>query len=428
MTIFQKITLPKEQSARWRFIKEQFVGATGSSLTTQFAGGRAMALSKLNALDAVAYETSRNELHGAVTHLSPYLRHGCLSLREAFESVNRRFEGQADKLLFEFAWRDYWRRVWYQHGQAILSELEPPKVALHYRPLPIAVTQAKTGLACMDGLIDELEATGYMHNHGRMWLASYVVHHLNVDWRQAADWFESRLLDGDLASNHLSWQWVASTFSAKPYFFNKENLSRFSANLYCQQCSALCPFDASYDTLNARLFKPVIESVMESLNTAQITPSTTSSTTTPTAHSVPNAHKAILVHDEMLSSTHALLMQPLRKLFVFDPQFHGHWALKRLQFVADCLNEMDGVEVWLGDTAGVLTQCGIAQVLTQNTPNPQLKTVLAPFLPIWENEEAFISGSLNLPPNGLNRFSRYWNKAGRHVLGDAKALKGKHHA
>ena len=64
------------------------------------------------------------------------------------------------------------------------------------------------------------------------------------------------LLDGDPASNNLAWQWVASTFSHKPYIFNRENLERFSEGVYCRGCPLRdsCPFDDSYEALSAQLF------------------------------------------------------------------------------------------------------------------------------------------------------------------------------
>jgi len=105
----------------------------------------------------------------------------------------------------------------------------------------------------MDEVVRELINEGYVHNHARMWFAAYVVHWLKVDWRRAADWFESQLLDGDKASNHLSWQWVASTFSSKPYYFNKENLARFTGEKYCATCQIECPFDDSYENIHKKI-------------------------------------------------------------------------------------------------------------------------------------------------------------------------------
>jgi deoxyribodipyrimidine photo-lyase len=67
--------------------------------------------------------------------------------------------------------------------------------------------------------------SGYLHNHARLWLSSYLVHIRKVHWRAAAEWMYSHLIDGDIASNHLSWQWVAGTGSHKPYLFNAENVA-----------------------------------------------------------------------------------------------------------------------------------------------------------------------------------------------------------
>jgi deoxyribodipyrimidine photo-lyase len=66
-----------------------------------------------------------------------------------------------------------------------------------------------------------LYATGYLHNHARLWLASYLVHLRKVHWRVGADWMYSHLLDGDMASNYLSWQWVSSTGSNKALFVQR---------------------------------------------------------------------------------------------------------------------------------------------------------------------------------------------------------------
>jgi deoxyribodipyrimidine photo-lyase len=79
-----------------------------------------------------------------------------------------------------------------------------------------------------------------------MWLASYVVHLRRVHWRAGADWLVAHLLDGDLASNHLSWQWVAATGSHKPYLFNAENVARFAP---AQWHSPGTVIDRSYDDL-----------------------------------------------------------------------------------------------------------------------------------------------------------------------------------
>lgn len=401
----QKLVIPCDPQARLDFIKSHFPNAQGPDLTATFRGGRGAALKKLQAIDAVTYNKNRNFLNGAVTRLSPYLRHGCITLREAFDDVQSRFGPSAEKLLFEFAWRDYWRRVWYQEGDNILSEMEAPKVAIKHLLLNDFVRKGQTGLPCMDAFIEDLLETGYVHNHGRMWLASYIVHHLKMDWREAADWFEAHLLDGDTASNHLSWQWVASTNSAKPYFFNKENLSRYTANQFCDNCKAKCPFDASYEALDERLFTQTQMSAKQY------------PIQKPAKQPVP-LHKnvGIFIHDEMLSVAHPLLQQSQPKIFVFDPKLYGHWSLNRLQFVADCLMDLENVEVWLGDTYDVLTQLEIGHVISQDTPNPVLKRVLQAFSPQWQREAPLVD--VDLSEKQLKRFSRYWEKAGPILLGN----------
>lgn len=400
----QKLTIPNDRMERLHYVKRVFPQAEGDDLANGWAGGRSKALGKLNNVDAVAYGRNRNFLNGSVTHLSPYLRHGCLTLNETFAAIKSKFGLSAENILMQLAWRDYWRQVWYSRGNAIYSEMEPPKVALGYAPLTETVKQGETGLPCMDAFIADLLTSGYVHNHARMWLASYIVHHLKIDWREAADWFEAHLLDGDIASNHLSWQWVASTFSSKPYYFNKENLARYTGEKYCAGCTVHCPFDASYETLQARLFTQPASADAKRYLLKSV------------AMKTATMHKAVavFVHDEMLSPNNSVLNQPFPKIFVFDPQLHGDWPLNRLQFVMDCLSEMMNVEVWVGDTYEVLLQRSVGELITQATPNLKIREMLSPFLTKWQPVDKLVD--VEMSDKRLQRFSRYWDKAGPLLL------------
>ena len=166
----KKLIIPSERSERLHYVKRMFPSAKGVGLGDDWAGGRLNGLKKLHSIDVIAYNKNHFFLNGAVTHLSAYLRHGCLTLNETFDSVKKRFGADAEKLIFELAWRDYWRQVWFAEGNAIYSELEPPKVAIGHAHLSDDVKQGITGLACIDGFVKELHATGYLHNHARMWL------------------------------------------------------------------------------------------------------------------------------------------------------------------------------------------------------------------------------------------------------------------
>lgn len=92
--------------------------------------------------------------------------------------------------------------------------------------MPDDILRGATGVPVIDAAVRALYETGYLHNHARLWLASYVVHLRKVNWRAGAVWSYGYLLDGDLAPNHLSWQWVAGTLTGRPYLFNANNVSR----------------------------------------------------------------------------------------------------------------------------------------------------------------------------------------------------------
>ena len=249
-------------------LRQLFPAATGS--LSPIRGGRAAAARQLQGLDARRYGRSRNHLNGAVTGLSPWIRHGVLTLAEVrdavFSQLQKRHQGRDDgtKLINELGWRDFWQRMWGDLGDAINDSQEDLKTGhapdSYARALPEDIRTGSTGLACMDGFQQELVETGWLHNHARMWMAAYVVHWRRVHWKAGADWFLEHLLDGDPASNHLSWQWVASSFSHKPYFFNRDNLERFSQSRYCNDChrSDDCPFAGSYEQLETQLFAPQV--------------------------------------------------------------------------------------------------------------------------------------------------------------------------
>lgn len=182
-------------------------------------------------IDPKQYARSRNFLNGAVTRLSPYLSHGMTSLKAVAQAVAQKHPlAWDDKLVAELAWRAFFLQVQKEAGNAILKDMRNSVLpgVRYQRDLPVDIREGKTGVRAIDRAVAELYQTGYLHNHARMWVASYVVHVRKVHWRAGADWMWRHLLDGEIASNHLSWQWVAGTFSTKPYLFNNENVSRYA--------------------------------------------------------------------------------------------------------------------------------------------------------------------------------------------------------
>ena len=119
--------------------------------------------------------------------------------------------------------------------------------------------------------------------------------------------------------------------------------------------------------------------------------------------------RVVLLHDEMLSPTNAALKThpDLPRVFVFDmgDDAHGLSALKRLQFIADCLAEIPAVLVYKGETSAVLKALGVASVVTQNTPQRWLHGRLSAFAVEWIPEPAFAEYR-----GALRRFTPYWKK------------------
>jgi len=259
--IVPKFTGSREEQAR--VLAKRMVGMYGEKMEeareSAYVGGRKAGLEALERFRVNGYADTRNKLNGNVSRLSFYVRHGALGIREVAESVRKRFGKSYDAAKFwqELGWRQFWRTLYGLWGDGIYEDREAAKVLLGIgaeEELPAEIAEGRTGLVCMDETVRELVGTGYIHNHARMWFASFVVHFRKLGWRAGERFFYRHLLDGDPASNALSWQWVASTFSHRAYLFNRENIQENGGKEWCARCTAKCPFDATYPELERRLF------------------------------------------------------------------------------------------------------------------------------------------------------------------------------
>ena len=89
-----------------------------------------------------------------------------------------------------------------------------------------AAVNAATGIDCVDAWAAELVNTGYLHNHARMWFASIWIYTLGLPWQLGADFFYRHLVDGDPASNTLSWRWVCGLHTkGKTYLARAANIA-----------------------------------------------------------------------------------------------------------------------------------------------------------------------------------------------------------
>lgn len=404
--------------------------AASDTALSPIRGGRAAAEAILSNINPERYERTRNYLDGAVTRLSAYLRHGVVTLAEVRDAVLQRVADprHAAKLVNELAWRDFWQRIYMRIGEGIWQDREDYKTgftsASYGADLPGDIQEGTTTLACMDSFSADLRATGYLHNHARMWLAAYLVHWRRVRWQAGARWFLQHLVDGDPASNNLSWQWVASTFASKPYFFNRENLERYTGGAYCRTCphaqNRRCPFESDYEGLEQRLF-PRLHSAAASTQ-MPTPPAPFARPHSETRQASPSGKPLLWIHIDSLNPRSPMLSShpDAPAVFLWDTPWlvESGTTLKRLVFVAECLAELPGtIELRFGDATAELLHAaraaGADYILAQRTPDPRLQkaaaNATANHVPVvWYDPPAFVEETRAFD---LKRFSRYWQRA-----------------
>ena len=126
------------------------------------------------------------------------------------------------KFLSELGWREFSRHLLFDHPDLARKNLQPSFDSFPWRRDAKALCawqRGQTGYPIVDAGMRELWHTGVMHNRVRMVVASFLVKHLLIDWRDGEAWFWDTLVDADPGSNPASWQWVAgSGADAAPYF------------------------------------------------------------------------------------------------------------------------------------------------------------------------------------------------------------------
>ncbi len=223
---------------------------TPSQLSSQtFEPTRQAGLERLAAFlprTAAHYARERNHDLGPdrrdnVSLLSPYVRHRLVTEDEIVHAVLSRFKlSSAEKFVQEVCWRTYWKG-WLERRPTVWSDYLAAVAARRAeftanRGLAKAYEQAiagQTGIDAFDAWAAELVETGYLHNHARMWFASIWVFTLKLPWELGADFFYRHLLDGDPASNTLSWRWVCGLQTlGKTYLARADNIAKYTGGRF----------------------------------------------------------------------------------------------------------------------------------------------------------------------------------------------------
>ena len=169
------------------------------------------------------YGTGRNyPARPAVSRLSARLRHGEISVRQAWHGAERTGGPGVGSFIRELVWREFAYHLLYHLPEITDTPLRPEFARFPWADAPDrlrAWQRGRTGYPIVDAGMRELWHTGYMHNRVRMITASFLTKDLLIPWQQGAAWFWDTLCDADLASNSASWQWVAGCGTdAAPYF------------------------------------------------------------------------------------------------------------------------------------------------------------------------------------------------------------------
>jgi len=168
--------------------------------------------------------------------LSKYITHRIIDEEEVIKLVHSKYPYiKIEKFIQEVFWRTYWKG-WLELKPAVFQSYKSDLLKLNDQTKTKAYQDAvsgKTEIECFNDWVNELKDKGYLHNHARMWFASIWIFTLKLPWQLGADFFLKHLLDGDVASNTLSWRWVAGLHTkGKHYVAASWNINKFSAKKY----------------------------------------------------------------------------------------------------------------------------------------------------------------------------------------------------
>ena len=182
-------------------------------------GGRKEALKMLQTAVKTQqhYSSTHNDLFKPTTQLSAYIKFGCISIREVYEAFRKNRD-----LIRQLIWRDFYMNILFSFPHVLGSAMKPNynKIKWHHNAKWLKAWESgQTGYPVVDACMRQLNETGYMHNRGRLIVASFLTKTLLISWEEGEKIFAKKLTDYDPASNNGNWQWIAgSGADSQPYF------------------------------------------------------------------------------------------------------------------------------------------------------------------------------------------------------------------
>jgi deoxyribodipyrimidine photo-lyase len=209
--------------------------STSSSASGQMRGGQQAADAALQAYDVAGYARRRNNVwppHSrGSSRLSPYIRHGLLTLREVWDHVAGGPTADVTKFRDELLWQEYARHLYARMGTAT-------RAALRFTVTERTGSQQNpwsSQALCLQSSWTELVDNGWLTNQTRMWLASHWSVRDELGWRDGEDLMYRHLLDGSRAANRLGWQWTSGALTGKAYGFSRWQVEKRAPGM-CARC------------------------------------------------------------------------------------------------------------------------------------------------------------------------------------------------
>jgi len=186
----------------------------------EVSGGRKNALAIFKKIkDFKVYDKNRNFLTYHTTQLSAYIKFGCVSIREVFNTLQK--TGSKD-LIKQLYWRDFYYNIVYFFPHVFSSALKEKYNKIKWPNKKSYFEKWKrgqTGFPIVDACMRQLNTTGFMHNRGRLIVSNFLIKILLVDWKKGEKYFAQKLVDYDPSVNNGNWQWNASSGAdSQPYF------------------------------------------------------------------------------------------------------------------------------------------------------------------------------------------------------------------
>lgn len=329
--------------------------------TSMFETDLQQILSKIDTINPIDYGKSRNYINGAVTKLSPYISRGVISTKQVMKSVlDKGYKPyQIDAFLKELAWRDYFQQVWIAIGDDIDNDIKQPQPKVFNHKISTAIATSNTGIVAIDNGINELQQTGYMHNHLRMYTASIACNIASSHWLMPAQWMYYYLLDADWASNACSWQWVASSFSSKKYFANQENVNR-----YCNTNQTNTFLDIAYEAFE----NLPIPKELQQLTSLDLKTNLPLKTAIDIDRNIP-----ILIYNFYNLDSSWKKDELANRILLFEPSFFLKYPVsdKTINFVLALAKNIQNIQVYIGECNELVKEYDVSNIYYKEHPTNQ---------------------------------------------------------